>query len=187
MVVGCSHSAISMRIGLSASTWWRIWAMVRNRRMAVEFSIASAAKLVRRGFACSISSFIRAKAAWLARSSLPSGSIRRRMAFCSWLELTRKCTQPMPSPSARIAAATVSRRCATSSSALVAKASIWAMIGLRLTSLSGCSAVSVLAAAESAAGSVSASANSAAMSPARSDAASRRVARSAATSASPSA
>jgi hypothetical protein len=55
--------------------------MVRNRRTAVEFSIASAAKLLRSGFTSASSSRILRSAAWLARSSVPSGSMRRRMAF----------------------------------------------------------------------------------------------------------
>jgi hypothetical protein len=79
--LGCSHSAISMRIGASASMWCRICAMARNWRIAVLVSIASAAKLTRSGFTSASSSRRREIALLLAMSSVPSGSIRRRKAL----------------------------------------------------------------------------------------------------------
>ncbi len=117
-------------------------------------SIASAAKLVRSGCTRSRMSRSTTIAPLLARSSVLSGSTRRRIALWSWLALTRKWTQPIPSPSARIAAASVLRASAPSRSAVAASLSRASTMGMRLVSLSGCSSVSRFAAADSASGSV---------------------------------
>ncbi len=89
--------------------------------VAVLASIASAPKLLRRGFSSAIARRRCTTAPLLARSRLPSGSMRRRMALWSCLAFTRKWIQPMPSPSARIAAARVLRATARGPSSLACR------------------------------------------------------------------
>ena len=116
--VGCSHSAIEhadRRVGIDMARGSAPSRGTGGRRCCSRSPArrsSSAAASLRRASRASCTS-----AAWLARSSLPSGSMRRRIAFCSCEAFTRKWIQPMPSPSARIAAAATSRPRAVSGSA----------------------------------------------------------------------
>ncbi len=154
MVEGCSHSAINIRIGVSASMCSRICAIARNCLIAVELSMARLAKLVRSG--CTSSSIRRnvAIAPLLARSSAVGSFSLLRIALCNCLAFTRKWMCPIPSPSARMAAASDLRAIASAVSAPWASSSNAAMIGASEVSLAGSFALNRLAAAERSLGAV---------------------------------